>query len=342
MTTTIIEEDTQILVSPTVLTPENAIALFQGENAVEQIKSVLAMVDTAVEEADKDVTTKKGRDEIRSLAFKIARTKTTLDSVGKAQVDEIKARTSSIDRLRKACRDHLDALKAKVMQPVVDFEAREAKRVDAHERELSRIQALGVVVVGTALDTLTLRREELDGYKIDSLEEFSERGQEIIATAQEKIAMAIEAEEAAQAQRKEIERLKEIEAREQKRLADERIEQERIAKEQAAAEQAAAQQEAKTEDVPRGTISFTAPAQHSAPAPQPSEVEKPDTGPVLAAVRAADEIVSRQEPVAADKIAINAQRALVDVCGLESHDAQLVILAIAEGKIPHVHINPYR
>ncbi len=44
-----------------------------------------------------DLTTKKGRDEIASMAFKVRKAKTALDGLGKQLVDELKAVPKLVD-----------------------------------------------------------------------------------------------------------------------------------------------------------------------------------------------------------------------------------------------------
>ena len=73
-----------------------------------------------------------GRDEIKSLAYKIARSKTTLDNIGKEHVAEIKAKAKAIDNLRAEMRDDLDALKHEIRAPLDEWEA-EQERIIAEQ-----------------------------------------------------------------------------------------------------------------------------------------------------------------------------------------------------------------
>ena len=52
-----------------------------------------------------DLTTKKGRDRIASLAYKVSKTKTLVDDYGKELVAEEKKRLALIDADRKKWRD---------------------------------------------------------------------------------------------------------------------------------------------------------------------------------------------------------------------------------------------
>ncbi|MFV8874503.1 cell envelope biogenesis protein TolA [Serratia fonticola] len=67
-----------------------------------------------------------------SLGLKVAKTKTYLDGLGKDLVTEYKEVPKKIDASRKAVRDRLDALKEKVLQPKLEWEA-EQERLKAEE-----------------------------------------------------------------------------------------------------------------------------------------------------------------------------------------------------------------
>ncbi|HBQ2022030.1 TPA: hypothetical protein L9334_001909, partial [Klebsiella pneumoniae] len=79
-----------------------------------------------------DVTTKKGRDAIASMAHKVARSKTYIDNAGKGLVAELKALPKQIDESRRVVRERLDALKDEVRRPLTEWEA-EQERIKAEE-----------------------------------------------------------------------------------------------------------------------------------------------------------------------------------------------------------------
>ena len=61
-----------------------------------------------------DVSCKKGRDAIASIAYKVAKGKTALDNIGKELVAELKDVPKKIDAERKRMRDLLDQWKDEV------------------------------------------------------------------------------------------------------------------------------------------------------------------------------------------------------------------------------------
>ena len=89
-----------------------------------------------------DVTTRKGRGEIASMAYKVAQTKTLLDNLGKDLTADWKAKAKVVDEERKRMREELDALKDKVRTPLTEFENREKERIESLLKRLDLIKAL--------------------------------------------------------------------------------------------------------------------------------------------------------------------------------------------------------
>src|SRR3990167_2049126 len=87
-----------------------------------------------------DLSTKKGRDDIGSMAYKVRQSKTALDKIGKELVDQLKEQPKLVDAERKRMRDYLDSLAEEVRKPLDEFEASEAARVAKHKANLSTLQ----------------------------------------------------------------------------------------------------------------------------------------------------------------------------------------------------------
>lgn len=91
-----------------------------------------------------DVTTEKGRKEIASMAYKIARSKTALDAQGKQLKSDHQKIVDEIDAERKKIRDRLDALKEDVRKPLTEYEDREKERVEKHQSRLETLKQQAV------------------------------------------------------------------------------------------------------------------------------------------------------------------------------------------------------
>jgi hypothetical protein len=89
-----------------------------------------------------DLTTKKGRDAIKSNAHAVARSKTFLDNLGKGLTKEWKEKAKAVDVERQKMRIALDDLKAEVKEPLVKFEAEEEARKRAINDKIETIMSL--------------------------------------------------------------------------------------------------------------------------------------------------------------------------------------------------------
>ena len=153
-----------------VIEPTTALAVFTEPAKVDPI---LAAIKKVVAEFVPDVTTAKGRDEIRTIAHKVARSKTYLDGIGKDLVDQYKEIPKKIDANRKRIRDELDALKDEVRKPLTEWEEAEKERVQGIK---DRIGKLNMWLDYRFANSETVRevRTEVEGIEIDdSFAEFA-------------------------------------------------------------------------------------------------------------------------------------------------------------------------
>jgi hypothetical protein len=105
----------------------------------------LALIVNAIEDKvqgyELDVTTVKGRAEIRALAHKVTRSKTYLDTIGKEMVAELKDLPRRIDANRKMMRDSLDALAERTRADLTAYE----ERTKAISNRLNSIDSMPVM-----------------------------------------------------------------------------------------------------------------------------------------------------------------------------------------------------
>lgn len=112
-----------------VIEKKNAMAVFTNND---QLDPLIEAIEKEARSLVPDVTTKKGRDAIASMAHKVARSKTYIDNAGKDLVAELKALPKQIDESRRVVRERLDALKDEVRRPLTQWEA-EQERIKAEE-----------------------------------------------------------------------------------------------------------------------------------------------------------------------------------------------------------------
>jgi hypothetical protein len=144
--------------------------------ALQDDKALAAMLDTLEKEVLAEhltVADQKGRERIKSLAYKVARTKTTWDDAGAELVADQKKAIAAVDKRRKTMRERLDDLKEKVRKPLTDWEAKDAARVKAHKDRIADLFSPPTVPA----DSVALRalRETTIGIEIgEEWEEFVE------------------------------------------------------------------------------------------------------------------------------------------------------------------------
>lgn len=123
-----------------VIEKSNAMAVFTSN---EQLDPIIEAIEKEARSLVPDVSTKKGRDAIASMAHKVARSKTYIDNAGKDLVAELKALPKQIDESRRLVRERLDLLKDEVRRPLTEWEA-EQERIAAEkaaEEERLRFEA---------------------------------------------------------------------------------------------------------------------------------------------------------------------------------------------------------
>ena len=112
-----------------VIEKQNAMAVFTTK---EQLDPIIEAIEKEARSLVPDVSTRKGRDAIASMAHKVARSKTYIDNAGKDLVAELKALPKQIDESRRIVRERLGALKDEVRKPLTEWEA-EQERIKAEE-----------------------------------------------------------------------------------------------------------------------------------------------------------------------------------------------------------------
>ncbi|WP_342152384.1 hypothetical protein [Methylorubrum sp. SB2] len=223
--------------------PQTALQVFTTEGGIDPL---IARIRSEVDGFTADISTAKGRAEVKSFAFRITKTKTSLEAIGKALAAEQKLIPGKIDACRRRTWSILEGLCDEVRKPLTEWEEAEAARVARHRAEIARLYSLPAsVATVAAIDAATAA---LDDLAIGpTLEEFAAEYAMAKDTALRELRgkraerVRLDAEEAERARlRQEAE---ECAARER----EERIRAEAIAAERARAEREAAERQAQAE-----------------------------------------------------------------------------------------------
>lgn len=209
-----------------------------AEQARDAFSTIYSKIEEEIASFTPDVSTPKGRQEIASLAYKIARTKTGLDEAAKNVTADQKAIIDAVNKERAKMREDLDTLKATVRAPLDAWETDQKAKADRADRELHQLSCIRVDVAGWNSDGLRTVLAELKAMDTPNETMFGEQAAEVLDARQgaaEFLERRIEEEAKREAEQAELEQL-----RREKAEREERDRQEREARE---AEEAAAKAE---------------------------------------------------------------------------------------------------
>ena len=220
--------------------PSNVLTVFTTEKGLDPL---LAKVKDEIDGFKPDITTKKGRDAIASIAYKVSQTKSYLDKTGKTLTDKLKAQPKAVDAERKRMRDLLDSWRDEVRKPLTEME-------DAEKDVLNKIEYLCLTddlnsdqilsrlneVSSIDIEFAVIKVKELEKAKQDAAELLTKKHQDL--KAQEEVQAEIERLQKEAAEREQKEREERIaresaekaklEAEQKAKAEQERVERERL------------------------------------------------------------------------------------------------------------------
>lgn len=314
-----------------VIEKKNAMAVFTNND---QLDPLIEAIEKEARSLVPDVTTKKGRDAIASMAHKVARSKTYIDNAGKDLVAELKALPKQIDESRRVVRERLDALKDEVRRPLTEWEA-EQERIKAEEAMLAlHVEALDM---NEDFDRQLAARIESDHEMALLMNDAFDR---------EQADKAAEAERQRIAREEEIKRLAEVKAKREaaeqaQREIDAAAAREReaiLAKERAEREQREAAERAEREKQ-AAIEAERRKAQEEADRIR-REAEQREQARLAEEKRKADEQARREADVKHRKaVGVEVVKALMANTSLTRDQAIEVLTAVKDGRIPHTGIS---
>ncbi|MBX4769485.1 hypothetical protein [Klebsiella oxytoca] len=314
-----------------VIEKKNAMAVFTNND---QLDPLIEAIEKEARSLVPDVTTKKGRDAIASMAHKVTRSKTYIDNAGKDLVAELKALPKQIDESRRVVRERLDALKDEVRRPLTEWEA-EQERIKAEEAmNALHVEALAM---NEEFDRQLAARIESDhemallmndAFDREQAEKKAEAERQRIAHEEEIKRMAAAAAAREVEQRAQLER-EEAALREAALKAQaEQAERDRIAAEQKAEadKQAAVEAERRKAQEEADRIR--------------REAEQREQARLAEEKRKADEQARREADVKHRKaVGTEIVKALLANTSLTRDQAIEVLTAVKDGRIPHTGIS---
>jgi len=297
-----------------------------------------------------DVTTKKGRDQIGSLAMKVSKSKTLIEKCGKELVADQKAQIKLIDDDRIATVKKFDELRNEILAPRDAWEQTEKDRVAKHENAIAVIRM--VPSLAESLDAEWTAQnikeaiETLENRVIDSsFEEYEQEAKLAKLETLESLRTALTIREKYEAEQAELERLRlaeqaRLQREHEDRIAREaaeratreaeekaRFEAERVQREKAEAEQREARLKAEKEAAEFRAVQA---AENERKRIEAEQVAKAEAERKAAEAREADVAHKKQ-------ICSEALKGLTDL-GVSVDQGKAILNAINKGLVPHVSI----
>ena len=308
-----------------------------------------------------DVTTKKGRDAIGSLAMKVSKSKTLIEKCGKELVAEQKAQIKLIDDDRIAIVKKFDALRDEILAPRDAWEKAEEDRVKKHQDAIIGIKMPADLLQNHPTEwtseNIKVAINDLENVCIDSsFEEFEQEAKLAKLETLEALRTALAAREKYEAEQAELERLRKEQQEREQRERDERIakeaadkarieaeakalaEQRRVEREKQEAEEKAERE--KREAAEREARLIAEKEEAELRAQQAAENERKRIEAEQVAKAEAERKAEEARLANVEHMRSINQEILNKLCeiGLDEGQAKAVITAIAKNQIPNVSI----
>lgn len=361
----------------------NDLIVIEGVKAIEVFTDgglgpIIKKIEQEVLALVPDISSEKGRKEIASTAYRVARTKTALDEMGKGLTEDWKKKSKAVDVERGRAWDRLESLQKIVRAPLTEWENKEKERVSKLEEAIREIEAADSYTSQNwqvlSIECMQDRLNEISEDKID-WQEFQSRATAVKEKTCASIKEAIAKKQKHEAEQAELARLRQEEQERQKREHEAKIAAEAAAKAKAEteakakadAEALAAKVKAETEKAEQERLTIEKQKKEAEERAKKSEEDriaaiakaekdrleaeeksKRDQELAVQRERERQEEEKRKEAEAAAKrendnkhlAKINAEIiAEIKACGIVEESAKELLVKMAKGQIPHVKIN---
>ena len=335
------------------ITPDQWPAIYEGGD---YLSNFIQRVRDEVGNEVPDLSTKKGRARVASLAAQVSKAKAAVEKPGRDYLRDIKAKVKPIEENIREFVRAMDDLRDQVRKPLTEWEERERARVEKHQTKIEMIKNLSGCIDGFPSYMLREKLAASELFEPTEFEEFEGEAATALLLTQKTLRDALARREAFEAEQAALEKQRQEQEAERQRLERERIEREaedraRVAAEaKAKAEQEAAQRreiearmaqeraerEAEAAKQREEQAKADAAAQAERAAQAAAEAERMRIAAEDAA-KAAEE--KRRQEDQEHRAAIN-RAALADLMALELDEAtaKRVLIGIIQGKVANVSV----
>lgn len=156
-----------------------------------------------------DLTTKKGRDRIASLAAQVSRSKTAVEKPGREYLKRIKEMPKAIEAELREFVNSMDALRDEVRAPLNAWEQAEADRVAKHEDRITMMREFASEAGEYDAQYLADRIAQLEAIEVGTdWEEFEAEAHRVKAATLTTLQLALTKRQQYEAEQAELERLR--------------------------------------------------------------------------------------------------------------------------------------
>ncbi len=230
----------QQLITIEQISEENAPAIYVAGG----LKQFIDLVKGEIEGEVPDLTTRKGRERIASLAAKVSKSKTAVEKPGRDYLRRLKEMPKVVEAELRDFVTKMDALRDETRRPLTEWEAAEDARIDRHNDAINRMKDLAAELGTLDAEQLKARLSELSAFQLgEAWEEFEAEAARTKEASLNAVQAALVARQKYDAEQAELARLR--------REAEERAEQDRIRAAQEAAVEAERQRVAQEQQAAR-------------------------------------------------------------------------------------------
>jgi hypothetical protein len=229
---------TQQLVSIDDINESNAPAIY----VLGGLKPFLDHAKAEVSGEVPDLTTRKGRERIASLAAKVSKSKTAVEKPGRDYLRRLKEMPKVVEAELREFVTEMDALRDQVRQPLTEWQAAEDARVDRHNDRMEWLRGLPLNLAGRTSAHVEGLIAEAEGVEIgEQWEEFeaeAARTKDLAVKALRAVLAELQRYEAEQAELARLRAEAEARAQQEREAQIARDAEERVRREAEAAAQA--------------------------------------------------------------------------------------------------------
>lgn len=226
----------QQLITVDDISAENAPAIYVQGGLAQFVELARAEVASEVP----DLSTKKGRERIASLAAKVSKSKVAVEKPGRDYLKRLKEMPKVVETELREFVTAMDALRDETRRPLTEWELAEQARIRLHEQRIEWVRGLDDQLTELDAEQISARIAEVEAVTLgEQWEEFEAEAARVKDAMLTKLRAGLFARERYDLEQAELSRLRQEQAEREQREREERIAREAAERAQREAEQRA-------------------------------------------------------------------------------------------------------